>query len=202
MITSFREHLPHIFIPAAWDVRISLILWTLIVVIQMWGNTLLRPEVKYGLLSYRFTKTLISAIFGFIVTAILLGLGGTPTYRYGFTGVAVIMTVLDFMHIWRRNHSPIFLRGKTTMGLVDFEDQEEVKLILTEASAIIRHQLMDGREYASQESVEELLDSFGFPAGDEFAKELRRLAKERRERLARDKVFAADVEMLRKEING
>jgi hypothetical protein len=202
MIASLREHLPHIFIPAAWDVRISLILWIVIVVIQIWGNTILRPEVKYGILSYRFTKTLISAIFAFIVTAILLGLGGTPTYRYGFTGVAVVMTVLDFMHIWRRNHSPIFLRGKTAMGLVDFEDGDEVKFVLSEAAAIIRHQLMDGREYAPEESLEELLDSFGFPTDDEFAKSLRQQAREKRERLARDKVFAADVEMLKKEMKG
>lgn len=195
-------YLPFIQIPEAWDIKVCLVLWPLIVLIQIVGNVKVKDEVKYGTSSYRAIKTLVAGVFGFIAVGNLVGTAGTPAYRLGFTLIALVITTLDFIHVIRRNHSKIYLQGKTTLGIVNFEDKDDVQLTLSAAASIVRHQRMDDKEYASPESLEELLEAFQIPSGDDFAENLREQARERRERLATDKVFAADVEMLRKEMHG
>jgi hypothetical protein len=192
----------HLFWPEIWWLQVSLVAWIVITVVQLWGNLLIRNEVKYGVISYKFLKTLTAAIFGFIATSTILGERGGMAYALGFTGVALIMTILDFLHIVRRNHAKSFLTGKTTVGIVNFEDAEEVELILSSAASIIRHQRLDNKQYAKQRSIEEVLEAFGIPSQDEWLESLREEARLLREKRAKDGVFAADVEMLRKEING
>lgn len=184
------------------DLQACVIAWVAIVGLQLYGNSQLQIQVRYGIISYKFTKTLIAAIFGFIAVATLLGGAGTPSYRIGFTVVALVMTYLDFLHIHRRNRNENFLLGKTTLGLVNFENKEDVELAISSAASIVRHQRYEGKEYASEKSLEELLDAFGVPSISEHAERLREEAKLLREKRARDNIFAADVEMMRKEIQG
>ena len=201
-ILPFQNFISAIHIPQLWDLRIAVIVWFFIVALHMLGNKLIRAEVRYGILSYRSLKTMIAAIFGFILAGTLLGLGGTASYRLGFTFFALVWSILDFLHIIRRNRNKVYFTGKTTMGIINFEDREEVELTLSAAASIIRHQQMDDKQYAPDLSLEEVLEAFNIPSGSEFAANLRKEAKERRERLAKDKVFAADVELLNKEIHG
>jgi antitoxin component of MazEF toxin-antitoxin module len=191
-----------IHIPQDWDLRVCVVLWLAIAAMQIAGNSLIRAEVRYGVVAYRFLKTMIAIIFAFILVGTLLGTAGSPSYRLGFTAVALVWTILDLRHIIRRNNSKVFFIGKTTMGIVNFEDSEEVELTLSAAASIIRHQRMDEKLYASDKSLEEVLEAFDIPSASKFAEMLRREAQERREKLARDKVFAADVELLNKEIHG
>lgn len=202
MILLGMLRIPQLYFPGPSWFRVCIVAWVAITIFQLWGNFLIRPEVKYGVLSYKFTKTLTASIFGFIATSVFLGVRGGPAYSLGFTTVALIMTFLDFLHIVRRNHTKSFLTGKTTLGLVNFEDRAEVELTLSSAASIIRHQRIDGKEYAQPRSMEEVLEAFGIPSKDDWLESLREEARLLREKRAKDGVFAADVEMLRKEING
>jgi hypothetical protein len=189
-------------IPPTWDLKVCAVLWFATVVFHLGGNWLIRPDRKYGIAAYRAVKTSIAMVFAFILVGSLLGGSGTPSYRLGFSGLMFIMAALDTVNIWRKNKDDFYLTGKSSLGLIHFDNRTEVDLALSSAASIIRHQILDEKEYASPKAIEEVMEALGLPSGSKFAEDLRKQARERRERLARDGVLAAEVELLIKEIDG
>lgn len=173
----------------------------LIVALQLDGARRVRREIDYHP-AYRALKQFIGATITLSVASAFAGTTGSPEQRVGFYLLLLIISLAEYAHILRRNRARPYMRLKTRRGLVDIFDRGEAQLILSEAASIVRHQRLDNVDYVDEEGLQELLDAFDVPTGDEFIAQVREQMRQRRERLANDKIFAAEVDQWRRERDG
>jgi len=176
-------------------------IWVVIMVLHFVGGHMIRRECDYYP-SYKWLKQIVSTVGTFAVVARLTGINGTIVYQVGFLGFLLVGSLVEFLHILRRNSDPYYLVVKTRRGLARIKTESEARLIVSEACGIVRHHIMDTRRPLDDQSIAELRDSLGLPSASEEEARLRRQITERRERMAQDGIFADEVNLLRRELEG
>lgn len=163
------------------------------------------PLARYDVITYPGYK-IFKQVFGTIVLFSLIsritGSTGTPTYVMVFWGVMLAYSSFEYRFLLRRSRNEVYLRVKTRKGLLDLYDRQSCNLAISVAAGIIRHMRENDVEYADYKAMQELYDAFDFPSADDQDRAIREQMRQRRETLANDKIFATEVEQIRKEMMG
>lgn len=169
-----------------------------IVFLQFRGASRIFRERDYHP-AYKVFKQTIGLICVMTATSTITGSTGSNSNRIVFWGIVLFVSGLEYRFIGRRNAAPVYLRAKTHDGIVDISDRKRANQVLSEAAAIIRHQRVEGKKYVDDWALEELLEAQGVPEASEWQADIRRQARERRERLAADNIYAAELDLWRRE---
>lgn len=183
---------------------ITTLMMATIVILQYRGA----PLAGYGVITYPGYK-IFKQVFATIILLALLGRfsgssgsGASPIFTLAFWGGLFVYSLVEYRFLKRRNGSETYLRVKTRKGLLDLYDRQACNLAISVAAAIVRHMRQDGVEYADHKAMQELYDAFEFPTMDEQDAAVREQMRERREKLANDRIFALEAEQIRREMDG
>lgn len=183
---------------------IALALWGLTAACQLISARAVVRERDYHP-AYKILKTVLGGVAILAVAARLTGLNaGRDAGVYFATFAALILgaSLLEWRLIRRRNRDPHYLTVRTRKGIVDVLSRADAELVVSEAAGIIRHQILEGREYVDERALVELRDALGLPANGAWEARLREEMRQRRERLGRDRIMAAEIQQWRREIAG
>lgn len=180
---------------------LALLIWLSIAAMQLYGARYVVRE-RDTFPAYKWLKNTLGAVGVLAVLARFTGITGTVPYTLAFLGFLFLASTVELRHIRRRFRDDNYLTIKTRRGMVAIKSRDEANLIVSEAAAIVRHQRIGKREYVDDRALVELREALGLPTADEWEAGEREKMRLRREGLARDGIFAAEIDLWRRELGG
>jgi hypothetical protein len=180
---------------------VALVIWLGVAAMQLYGARFVVRE-RDTFPAYKWLKNALGAIGVLAVLARLTGITGTLPYTLGLLGFLFLASLVELRHILRRYRDDDYLTIKTRRGKVAIKSKDEAQLIVSEASGIIRHHRLGTKETLDEAALIEMREALGLPTASEWESEQRAKLQRRREGLARDGIFAAEVDLWRRELRG